>query len=48
MNLESKIEYWKIFNETEEDYTTVKGLVERVDFVTHTQSLTGCRLGERY
>ena len=48
MNLESKIEYWKIFNETEEDYTTVRGLVERVDFVTHPQSLRGYGSGEKY
>ena len=48
MNLESKIEYWKIFNETEENYTTVRGLVERVDFVTHPQSLRSYRPGERY
>jgi hypothetical protein len=48
MNLESEIEFWKIFNETEEDYTTVKGLVERVDFVTHPQSLIGFKSGEKY
>ena len=48
MNSESKTEFWKIFNETEEDYTTVKGLVERVDFVTHPQSLRGTSSGEKY
>ena len=48
MNLESKIEYWKIFNETEENYTTVRGLVERVDFVTHPQLLRSYRSGEKY
>ena len=48
VNLESSISNWKTLNETEENYMTVMGLVERIDFVTHPQSLPGFKSGEKY
>ena len=48
VNLESDISNWKVFNETDETCKSIKGLLRRIDFVTHPQSLTGSRSDERY
>ena len=47
-NLDSDIVFWKILNESDESSKTVEGRVRRLDCVSHTQSLSGFKPGEKY
>ena len=47
-NLDSDIVFWKILNESDESIKTVEGRIRRLDCVSHTQSLSGFKPGEKY
>ena len=47
-NLDSDIVFWKILNESDESSKTVEGRIRRLDCVSHLQSLSGFKPGERY
>ena len=47
-NLDSDIVFWKILNESDESSKTVEGRIRRLDCVSHTQSLSGFKPGEKY
>ena len=47
-NLDSDIVFWKILNESDESSKTVEGRIRRLDCVSHLQSLSGFKPGEKY
>ena len=47
-NLDSDIVFWKILNESDESIKTVEGRIRRLDCVSHLQSLSGFKPGEKY
>lgn len=47
-NLDSDIVFWKILNESDESSKTVEGGIRRLDCVSHLQSLSGFKPGEKY
>ena len=47
-NLDSDIVFWKILNESDESCKTVEGRIRRLDCISHTQSLSGFKSGEKF